>query len=103
MTVLVIGGAGFIGRRLVALLVARGERVVFMDINPAQASFEQFGEAVEVVHGDVTQFDDVVGTMTMAKPDRVLTLPHQQRSAPASGPQAQCDGHGQLLRSGAVM
>lgn len=74
MTVLVIGGAGFIGRRLVALLVARGERVVCMDINPTQAPFEQLGESVEVVRGDVTEFDDVIGTMTMAKPDRVLNL-----------------------------
>ena len=74
MTVLVIGGAGFIGRRLVALLAGRGERVVCMDINPAPASFEQLGEAVEVVRGDVTQFDDVIGTMAIAKPDRVLNL-----------------------------
>ena len=32
MSVLVIGGAGFIGRRLVPLLVARGSRVTVMDI-----------------------------------------------------------------------
>jgi nucleoside-diphosphate-sugar epimerase len=74
MTVFVIGGAGFIGRRLIALLVARGERVVCMDISPAPAGFDQFGKAVDVVRGDVTQFDDVIGNMTTAKPDRVINL-----------------------------
>ena len=34
MTSVVIGGAGFIGRRLIPLLVERGEDVVFVDINP---------------------------------------------------------------------
>ena len=74
MSVFVIGGAGFIGRRLIPLLVQRGERVVCMDINPAQPSFEPLGEQVTMVRGDVTQSDDVVGQMTNAKPQRVINL-----------------------------
>ena len=74
MTVMVIGGAGFIGRRLVPLLVERGEQVVCMDINPGQASFEAFGDRVSVVRGDVTQFDDVMGHVANAKPSRLLNL-----------------------------
>jgi len=35
MKVLVIGGAGFIGRRLIPLLLARGDEVACMDIAPA--------------------------------------------------------------------
>ena len=34
MTSVVIGGTGFIGRRLIPRLVTRGEDVVFVDINP---------------------------------------------------------------------
>ena len=37
MTTLIIGGTGFIGRRLVPLLAQRGEEIVCMDINPATA------------------------------------------------------------------
>lgn len=74
MTVLVVGGAGFIGRRLVPLLVERGERVVCMDIAPSQASFEALGDRVTVVRGDVTQFDDVIGHMAAAEPQRVINL-----------------------------
>jgi nucleoside-diphosphate-sugar epimerase len=34
MAIFVLGGTGFIGIRVIPLLVARGETVVCMDINP---------------------------------------------------------------------
>ncbi|MFT5393138.1 MAG: nucleoside-diphosphate-sugar epimerase [Gammaproteobacteria bacterium] len=74
MTTFVIGGAGFIGRRVIPLLAERGEDVVCMDINPGQASFDALGDKVSVVRGDVTQFDDVMGNMASVKPDRVINL-----------------------------
>ena len=39
MSILVIGGTGFIGPRVIKRLVARGEDIVCMDINPGAASF----------------------------------------------------------------
>jgi nucleoside-diphosphate-sugar epimerase len=74
MSILVIGGTGFIGRRLVPLLAQRGEEIVCMDINPATANYEGFGKQVRVVRGDVSQFDDVMATMVDAKPERVVNL-----------------------------
>jgi nucleoside-diphosphate-sugar epimerase len=74
MSILVIGGTGFIGRRLVPLLAQRGEEIVCMDINPATANYEGFGKQVRVVRGDVSQFDDVMATMVAAKPERVVNL-----------------------------
>ena len=74
MSILVIGGTGFIGRRLVPLLVQRGEEIVCMDINPATANYGGFGKQVRVVRGDVSQFDDVMATMVAAKPERVVNL-----------------------------
>jgi len=75
MTCFVIGGAGFIGIRVIPLLVARGERVVCMDINPAGTDiFARLGDKVSFVRGDVTAFDDVMANMTTAKPERVLNL-----------------------------
>ena len=44
MSTLVLGGTGFIGRRLVPLLVQRGEEVTCMDINPATASYGQLAD-----------------------------------------------------------
>jgi nucleoside-diphosphate-sugar epimerase len=74
MSILVIGGTGFIGRRLVPLLAQRGEEIVCMDINPATANYEAFGKQVRVVRGDVSQFDDVMAAMVAAKPERVVNL-----------------------------
>src|SRR5215469_4855885 len=74
MSTFVIGGTGFIGRRLVPLLAGRGEEIVCMDINPATANYEGLGKQVRVVRGDVAQFDDVMATMVAAKPERVVNL-----------------------------
>jgi len=74
MTVFVIGGSGFIGYRLVRLLVARGETVTSMDINPAAHSFADLGASVRSVRGDIAQFDDVMTAMAEARPERVVNL-----------------------------
>ena len=74
MAIFVIGGTGFIGHRLVRLLVARGQTVVCMDINPGAHSFADLAEKVTSGRGDVTQFDDVMVAMSAAKPDRVVNL-----------------------------
>ena len=74
MSTLILGGTGFIGRRLVPLLAQRGEEVVCMDINPGTASYGNLGKQVQVVRGDVTQFDDVVAATAAAKPSRVVNL-----------------------------
>ena len=39
MTILVLGGCGFIGPRVIRKLVERGQQVVTLDINPGAASF----------------------------------------------------------------
>jgi nucleoside-diphosphate-sugar epimerase len=74
MSVFIIGGTGFIGHRLVRLLVARGQTVTCMDINPGAHSFADLGKKVTTVRGDVTQFDDVMAAMSAAKPERVVNL-----------------------------
>jgi nucleoside-diphosphate-sugar epimerase len=74
MPILVIGGTGFIGTRVIRRLAARGEDVVCMDINLATASFANLGKQVRLVRGDVTQFDDVMRTIVESKPNRVIKL-----------------------------
>ena len=74
MPIVVIGGTGFIGRRLIPLLVQRGESVVCMDINPGNADYSAHGDKVKVVRGDVTQFDQVIGLIAEVKPERLVNL-----------------------------
>ncbi len=74
MSILILGGTGFIGRRLVPLLAKRGEEIVCMDINPQTANFSDYGKQVRVLRGDISQFDDVMSAMANAKPSRVINL-----------------------------
>jgi nucleoside-diphosphate-sugar epimerase len=74
MSILVLGGTGFIGTRVIRRLAARGETVTCMDINPGAASFDDLDKQVTVRRGDITQFDDVMRTMVEAKPTRVINL-----------------------------
>ena len=69
MSVLVIGATGFIGPRLIRKLLARGETVVGMDLNPAAPAFGDVPIGAPVVRGDVTQFEDVMRTILDVKPD----------------------------------
>lgn len=69
MKVLVIGGAGFIGRRLIPLLLARGDEVACMDIAPAAMP-----AGVATRRGDVRQFDEVVAAVAETRPDRLVNL-----------------------------
>jgi nucleoside-diphosphate-sugar epimerase len=74
MSVLVIGATGFIGPRLIRKLVARGESVVGMDLNPGAATFGGVPIGAPVLRGDITQFEDVMRTMLDVKPERVINL-----------------------------
>ena len=76
MSILAIGGAGFIGRRMIPILAKAGHHITCMDIDVAGASaaFADLGDNVKVVRGDVTQFDDVIGAMQESKAERVVNL-----------------------------
>ena len=76
MTVLVVGGAGFIGRRMIPILAGAGQDIVCMDIDVAGASaaFASLGSKVKVVRGDVTQFDDVIGAVQESKAEKLVNL-----------------------------
>jgi nucleoside-diphosphate-sugar epimerase len=74
MSVLVIGATGFIGPRLIRKLLARGESVVGMDLNPGAAAFADVPIGAPVIRGDVTQFEDVMRTVLDVKPERLINL-----------------------------
>ena len=56
MTVLVTGGAGFVGNNIIEKLVQRGEPVRAMVRTPEKAKMRlgKYGDKVEIVQGDVT-------------------------------------------------
>ena len=74
MPTLVLGATWFIGPRLIRKLVARGESVVGMDLNPGAAAFGDVPIGAPVVRGDITQFEDVMRIVLDVKPERVINL-----------------------------
>lgn len=76
MSILVVGGAGFIGRRMIPILAKAGHEITCMDIDVAGASaaFADLADNVKVVRGDVTQFDDVIGAVQESKAERLINL-----------------------------
>jgi nucleoside-diphosphate-sugar epimerase len=76
MSILVIGGAGFIGRRMIPILVAGGHQVTCADIDVAgaTAAFAKHGDKVKVVRTDVTQFDDVIGAVLESRAEKLINL-----------------------------
>jgi len=75
-SILVIGGAGFIGRRIIPLLVDRGEQAICADINlaPVQSLFRPLGDGVHLARVDVTQFDDIVRLVADVRPKTLINL-----------------------------
>src|SRR5438552_540034 len=74
MKVLVLGGAGFIGPRVMRRLTERGHEVACMDVNPNSPSIADLKGRIAVTRGDVTLLDDVIRVMLEEKPDRVVNL-----------------------------
>ena len=76
MTILVVGGAGFIGRRMIPKLVNQGHEVVCADINFGLAAhiLEPLAPKVRLVRADVTQFDDMVRLVHEVKPKTLINL-----------------------------
>ena len=74
MRVLVLGGSGFIGPRVMRRLLERGHDVHCMDVAPDSPLLEAIRDRIEVTRGDVTLMDDVMEAMALSQPDRVLNL-----------------------------
>jgi nucleoside-diphosphate-sugar epimerase len=74
MKILVLGGAGFIGPRVMRSLADRGHEVSCMDVNPNSPSIAELKSRIQLSRGDITLMDDVARAMLEAKPDRVLNL-----------------------------
>jgi nucleoside-diphosphate-sugar epimerase len=77
MTALVVGGTGFIGPRLIKKLVEQGEKVVCMDLNPSADLLSGWENEVEIIRGDVTQFEDVMRAVIETQPDRLINLAYR--------------------------
>jgi len=77
MTTLIVGGAGFIGPKVVRKLASLGEDVVCMDINPGVPQLSGLPSTVKVIYGDVTRAEDVMRALVESKANRLLNLAYR--------------------------
>lgn len=72
MTILITGGAGFIGREVVRLLVENGEnRPVIFSRNPVRERLGDLADRVEIVRGDLGNFSHVLHAVKQAQPEMI--------------------------------
>ena len=55
MSIMVTGGTGFIGHRIIRKLVDRGEEVVCFDLAPPRANLEPYLDRIQFYRGDIGQ------------------------------------------------
>lgn len=55
MSIMVTGGAGFIGNRIIRKLVERGEDVVCFDLAPLRSNLAPYLDRIQLYRGDLTQ------------------------------------------------
>jgi nucleoside-diphosphate-sugar epimerase len=73
--ILVFGGTGFIGNRVLRKLIGRGHQVAAFDINPNLPAYDaDLVGKVQVFRGDITLMDDVIETMLAFQPEHVVNL-----------------------------
>ncbi len=73
MTILVLGGTGFIGSRLTERFVDRGHKVICFDLYPDYAKVAHL-DGVQVLAGDVTHIEDLIDAIQKFGVQRVVNL-----------------------------
>ena len=72
MSILVIGGMGFIGSRIVRSLVKLGEDVVVVGRSPTLHRLGEVAEKIKVVQGDKTSIDQVFDWISTYKVSKII-------------------------------
>jgi nucleoside-diphosphate-sugar epimerase len=80
MKVMVIGGTGFIGRRVVRLLAQRGHGVVSADLLPLPEG-EMPGDVISV-RVDIADFEQTMSCMAIHRPEVVVNLSYMRDTTP---------------------
>ena len=74
MSVMVTGGTGFIGNRIVRKLVDRGEEVVCFDLAPPRPNLQEYLDRIQVYRGDITQVPQLLEAVNTHGVDRIIHM-----------------------------
>ena len=91
MSVMVTGGTGFIGNRIIRKLAARGESVLCFDVAPPRANLQPLldDNRIAVYRGDITRLEHLLEAIRQHGVDRIIhmaaLLPPDTEDRPATG------------------
>jgi UDP-glucose 4-epimerase len=74
MSVMVTGGTGFIGNRIVRKLVEQGEDVVCFDLAPPRANLEPYLDRIKVYRGDITQIPHLLEAINIHRVHKIVHM-----------------------------
>ncbi|HEU0020269.1 MAG TPA: NAD(P)-dependent oxidoreductase [Dehalococcoidia bacterium] len=74
MSVMVTGGTGFIGNRILRLLLDRGEDVVCFDLAPPRANLAPYLDRIKLYRGDVTQVPQLLEAINVHQVHRIIHM-----------------------------
>ena len=74
MSVMVTGGTGFIGNRVVRKLIERGEEVVCFDLAPPRANLSPYLDRLRMYRGDVTQLPHLLEAINNHQVHKIIHM-----------------------------
>ena len=74
MTIMVTGGTGFIGARIIRKLLERGQEVVSFDLAPPRPTLDSRMNAVPFYRGDVTDMAHLMEAVNTHQVSRIIHL-----------------------------
>jgi UDP-glucose 4-epimerase len=74
MAILVTGGKGFIGARVIKNLVERGEQVVCLELKSSPGRLGDLASKITMVEGDIMNYKDIADAMAKYKVDKVAHM-----------------------------
>jgi nucleoside-diphosphate-sugar epimerase len=74
MSILIIGGMGFIGSRVTHMLLSRGESVVVAARRPTLHRLGADGERITVVQGDKANFDQIIDWIKRFDVEKIIDV-----------------------------
>ena len=74
MSVMVTGGTGFIGNRIIRKLLERGEEVVCFDLAPPRGNLAQYLDRITMYRGDITQLPQLMEAVNALGVKRIIHM-----------------------------
>ncbi|HCG91119.1 MAG TPA: hypothetical protein DEZ08_04705 [Dehalococcoidia bacterium] len=103
MSIMVTGGTGFIGWRIIRKLLDAGEKVVCFDLSPPKSNLDPYKDKISFYRGDVTQLSQIIAAINTYKVNKIIhmaaLLPPDTEDRPQYGMFVNIDGTNNIFEA----